>query len=65
MPKKNVEEMHERELSSKINDKLEILILLTSVQRENPEKVKARNKYRGKLSKREVERLTGVDRREL
>jgi len=53
------------ELLAEINDKLEILILVCSLQgKDKDERIKILKSYRGSLSKRELERITGIDRHE-
>lgn len=64
MPKKQ-QNKNEKELLTEINDKLEILILICSLQgKDKAEKIKILKNYRGPLSKRELERITGIDRHE-
>ena len=58
-------EKSELTLLGEINQKLEILILLISLQgRERAEKVNLLKNYDGPISKRELERITGIDRHE-
>ncbi len=55
----------EEELLKDINDKLEILILLSSLQgKEKKDISKILKGYQEPLSKRELECITGVDRHE-
>lgn len=64
MPKKQ-QKKSEKELLAEINDKLDVLILVCSLQGKNKdEKIKILKNYRGPLSKRELERITGIDRHE-
>ncbi|MEN7982357.1 MAG: hypothetical protein ABFQ65_02835 [Nanoarchaeota archaeon] len=58
-------EKSERELLEEINSKLGILILVSSLNGKSKEdQKKILKNYSGPLSKRELERITGVDRRE-
>ena len=48
-----------------INSKLDLLILVTSLSGKNKEdQKKILKSYNGSLSKRELERITGIDRHE-
>ena len=55
----------ETDLLGEISDKLEALIVLSLIQgRTRREQVRILASYDGPLSKRELERLTGIDRHE-
>jgi hypothetical protein len=55
----------EIELLEQINAKLEVLILMCSLQgKDKDEKIRILKSYRGPLSKRELERITAIDRHE-
>jgi len=55
----------EKEILQEMNKKLDILILLTSLQnKEKKEQKKILKNYKGNLSKRELEKATGIDRHE-
>jgi len=56
-------EKTEKQLLEEINSKLDILILINSLQAKSKEEQKRiLTAYRGPLSKRELERITGIDR---
>lgn len=58
-------EKSEQNLLEDINLKLNLLILLTSLQgKDKKEKVKILKHSQGSFSKRELERITGIDRRD-
>ena len=53
----------EKKILEEINSKLALLVLLQSLQgKDKEEQVKILKKYRGNLSKRELGRITGVNR---
>ena len=55
----------DNELLQEINEKLDLLILVTSLNGKNKEEQrKVLKGYAGPLSKRELERVTGIDRHE-
>ena len=55
----------DNELLQEINEKLDLLILLTSLNgKTKEEQKKILKNYKGPLSKRELERITGIDRHE-
>jgi len=59
------EEMTEKteKLLEDINNKLDILILIFSLNgKDKNSQIKILKGYRGPLSKRELERITGIDR---
>jgi hypothetical protein len=61
MPKQKTD----NELLIEINKKLDLLILVTSLNNKNKvEQKKILKNYEGPLSKRELERATGIDRHE-
>ena len=61
---KKQKEKNEKDLLEEINNKLEILILVSSLQgNDKDQKIKILKNYCGKLSKRELEKITGFDRR--
>jgi len=56
-------EKTEKDILLELSEKLDLLILLTSLIGKNKDNQKKILKnYKGPLSKREIERLTGVDR---
>ncbi len=56
-------EKSEKDLLEEISSKLDILILLISLQRKDKkQQKKILNNYKGPLSKRDIERITGIDR---
>ncbi len=58
-------EKSEKELLEEMNNKLELLILVTSLNGKTKEdQKKILRNYTGSLSKRELERITGIDRRD-
>ena len=58
-------EKSEKEILQEINEKLDLLILLTSLNgKSKEEQIKILKNYEGPLSKRELERATGIDRHE-
>ena len=57
--------LSEKEILQEINYKLDILILVTSLNgKSREEQKKILENYKGPLSKRELERITGIDRHE-
>jgi len=55
----------EIELLEQINSRLEVLILVCSLQgKDKEERIKVLKSYRGPLSKRELERIAGINRHE-
>lgn len=55
----------ELECLESIDKKMDLLILMTSLNgREKKEQIKILKSYKGPLSKRELERITGIDRHE-
>jgi len=53
----------ENEILEEINKKLDMLILLQSLQgKDKNQQANILKNYKGDLSKRELERITGVDR---
>ena len=55
----------DNEILREINEKLDLLILVTSLNsREKGEQIKILKNYPGPLSKRELEKITGIDRHE-
>ena len=57
--------MNEEEILKEISKKLDLLILLTSLNgKSKEEQKKILKNYNGSLSKRELEKITGVDRHE-
>lgn len=60
MPK---EENNKEKILKEINQKLDLLILVTSLSGKDKEEQKRILKnYNGPLSKRELEKITGIDR---
>ena len=58
-------EKSEKDILEEINNKLDILVLVMSLQNKNKdEQKKIMKNYNGSLSKRELERITGIDRHE-
>lgn len=58
-------EKTERHLLEEISSKLDVLILVNSLQGKSKEEQKRiLSTYNGSLSKREIERITGIDRHE-
>ena len=53
------------ELLRSINEKLKILILLHVQGKEKEERIKILKSYKGNLSKRELEKITGVNRNDI
>ena len=63
MPKNKKTNRTEKEILEEINSKLDLLMLLQSLQgKDKEEQVKTLKKYEGNLSKREISRITGVNR---
>jgi len=61
MPKKKTD----NELLIEISKKLDLLTLVTSLNsKEKEEQIRILKNYQGPLSKRELERITGIDRHE-
>lgn len=57
------EESNKEKILEEINQKLDLLILITSLNGKDKEEQKRILKnYEGSLSKRELERITGIDR---
>jgi len=55
----------EKKLLEEISQKLDLLILITSLGgKSKGEQKKILKNYKGPLSKRELERITGIDRHE-
>lgn len=53
----------EKEILEEINKKLDMLILLQSLQgKDKNQQANILKNYKGNLSKRELERITGIDR---
>ena len=53
------------EILKEIKEKLDLLILVTSLNgKTKDEQKKILKNYKGSLSKRELERITGIDRRD-
>ncbi|GEM_PF-2762094 len=65
MPKNNKTLKNYKELLTETNNKLDILILLSAIQGNSKNiKIKILKNYNGSISKRELERITGIDRHE-
>ena len=65
MVKKQKSNRTEKEILEEINQKLDLLILIQSLQgKEKGEQSKILKNYKGDLSKRELGRITGIDRRD-
>mgnify|MGYP001559090443 CR=1 FL=1 len=63
MAKNKKTERTEKDILEEINNKLDMLILLQSLQgKDNIQQAKILKNYNGNLSKRELERITGIDR---
>lgn len=63
MVKKQKTEKTEKNLLVEINNKMDLLILILSLQdKEMKDQIKILKNYNGDLSKRELERITGIDR---
>ena len=63
MKSKKPKEKNERKLLEEINERLETLVLLISLQgKDKKDQKKILEKYTGIMSKRELERITGIDR---
>ena len=61
--KKN--EFTDTELLQRIDNKLDLLVLITSLSnKDKKEQVKILRAYNGPFSKRDLERITGIDRHE-
>jgi hypothetical protein len=60
-----VKKKEDNKILEEINEKLDILILITSLSgKDKTEQKKILKNYGGSLSKRELERVTGIDRHE-
>jgi predicted nucleic acid-binding protein len=63
MIKKQIKERTENEILEEISQKLDLLIFVQSLQgKERIEQIKILKNYKGNLSKRELEKVTGIDR---
>lgn len=63
MSQKKGKEKTEKELLQEINEKLDLLILVTSLHgKDSKGQIGILKKYNGPLSKRELEKITGIDR---
>lgn len=63
MSKKQTKEKTEKELLQEISNKMDLLILLNSLQgKSKDEQKKILKNYKRPLSKRELESITGIDR---
>jgi len=57
-------EKNEKEILQEISAKLDLLILISSLTGKDKDEQKILKNYEGPLSKRELERVTGIDRHE-
>ena len=58
-------ERTDAEILESIEQKMDLLVLITSLSgKDKKEQIKILKSYKGPLSKRELERITGIDRHE-
>ena len=58
-------EKTEKELLGEMNQKLDLLVIVTALNgKEKKEQIKILRTYKGPFSKRDLEKITGVDRHE-